>query len=90
MRRVEKIAQDLSAYLSGKRVLEVACCDSDFSLAASRFAEEVLATDISLERAKRIKLDALKDAISEYRDLISLTEIHNSKCSALVGKKGTY
>ncbi len=159
MRIAEKIVQDLSRYLSGKKVLEVACGDSDLSLAASRFAARVLATDISLERAKRIKpemipnnvefremdaadmeiddesfdvsvcynalghlrsilglvfaemlrvtkqdgylmfvatwkmdiaaLNELKEAISEYGHLISLTEISNSKYKALIVKKTT-
>ncbi|HHW47905.1 MAG TPA: hypothetical protein GXX14_04705 [Clostridiaceae bacterium] len=53
MKIIEKIVQDLSTYLSGKRIIEIACGDSNFSLTASKFAKEILATDISLERAKK-------------------------------------
>jgi len=53
IRIVETIVQDLKVYLYGKRILEIACGDSDFSLTASKYAKEILATDISLERIKR-------------------------------------
>jgi ubiquinone/menaquinone biosynthesis C-methylase UbiE len=59
MRVVETIVQNLDTYLDGKKILEVACGDSDFSLYASKSAKEVLATDISLERLKRRNLDII-------------------------------
>lgn len=49
----DEIVSDWREYLDGKRVLEVACGNSDFSVAATKYAEEVLATDISLERAEK-------------------------------------
>lgn len=59
MKIVERIVQDLKTYLDGKKVLEIACGNSDFSLTASKYAKEVLATDISLERIKRKNLKIL-------------------------------
>lgn len=63
MKIVEKIVQDLKTYLDGKKVLEIACGNSDFSLTASKYAKEVLATDISLERIKRKNLKVFPDNI---------------------------
>ncbi len=56
---VEIILQDLCSYLDDKKVLEIACGDSDFSLIASKYAKEILATDISLERFKRRNLKVI-------------------------------
>lgn len=63
MRIVETIVQDLKAYLYGKKVLEIACGDSDFSLATSKYAKEILATDISLERVKRRELEIIPNNV---------------------------
>lgn len=59
MRVIEAIMQDFITYLDGKKVLEIACGDSDFSLTASKYAKEVLATDISLERVKKRNLEVI-------------------------------
>lgn len=59
MRVLETILQSLCSYLYDKKVLEIACGESDFSLTASKYAREVLATDISLERFKRRSLKAV-------------------------------
>lgn len=58
---VEIISERLSFYLDGKRILEIACGDSDFSLTASKYANEVLATDISLERFNRRNLKLIPE-----------------------------
>ncbi|WDV46437.1 class I SAM-dependent methyltransferase [Clostridiaceae bacterium M8S5] len=50
MKIVQKIVSDLSSYIKDKRTIEIACGDSDFSYSASKYAKEVLATDISLKR----------------------------------------
>jgi ubiquinone/menaquinone biosynthesis C-methylase UbiE len=63
MRIIETIVQDLKAYLSGKKVLEIACGDSDFSLITSKYAKEILATDISLERVKRRGLEIIPNNV---------------------------
>jgi ubiquinone/menaquinone biosynthesis C-methylase UbiE len=59
MRVIETIMHDFITSLDGKKVLEIACGDSDFSLAASKYAKEVLATDISLERVKKKNLEVI-------------------------------
>jgi ubiquinone/menaquinone biosynthesis C-methylase UbiE len=63
IRVIETIVQDLKTYLDSKKVLEIACGDSDFSLISSKYAEEVLATDISLERLKRKDLGIIRNNI---------------------------
>lgn len=63
MRIVETIVHDLKAYLSGKKVLEIACGDSNFSLTTSKYAKEILATDISLERVKRRELEKIPNNV---------------------------
>lgn len=68
MRITETMVKVLSPYLNGKNVLEVACGDSEFSLNASKYAKEVLATDISLERIKRRKLPEVPENI-EFREM---------------------
>ena len=39
MRRVERIVEDIVDFFLGKRVIEVACGEADFSLAVSKYAE---------------------------------------------------
>lgn len=68
MRKAETIVQDLKTYLDNKKVLEIACGDSDFSLATSKYAKEILATDISLERIKRKNLKILPNNI-QFREM---------------------
>lgn len=59
MKIIEKIIKDLNIYLKDKKVLEIACGNSDFSLTASNSAVEILATDISLQRFKNRKLNEI-------------------------------
>lgn len=68
MRKVESVLQDLDNYFYGKKILEIACGDSDFSLNVSKYAKEVLATDISLERVKRRNLDVIPPNI-EFKEM---------------------
>lgn len=68
MRIIETIIQDLKAYLYGKKVLEIACGDSDFSLTTSKYAKKILATDISLERVKRRELKMIPPNI-EFKEM---------------------
>ena len=62
------IVKGLDTYLSDKKVLEIACGDSEFSLNASRYAKTVLATDISLERLRKRGLDAIPKNV-EFREM---------------------
>lgn len=57
MKTAQKVVRPLRPFLDGKAVLEVACGDSSFSAAAAKYAANVLASDISLERAQRIGLE---------------------------------
>nr|WP_276575911.1 class I SAM-dependent methyltransferase [Oceanirhabdus seepicola] len=59
---------DLEAYLNDKKVLEIACGDSEFSLSASKYAKQILATDISLERFKRKNLKEIPQNI-EFKEM---------------------
>lgn len=68
----ESIVKNLGTYLDGKKILEVACGDSEFSLSASKYAKEVLATDISLERFKRRNLDGVPQNI-EFKEMNATT-----------------
>lgn len=68
MRVIETIMQDFITYLDDKKVLEIACGDSDFSLAASKYAKKVLATDISLERVKKRSLEVIPKNI-EFKEM---------------------
>ncbi|MGH4124374.1 MAG: class I SAM-dependent methyltransferase [Clostridium sp.] len=79
MRVVETIVKRLGTYLNGKKILEIACGDSEFSLNASRYAEEVLATDITLERLKRRNIDVIPKNV-EFREMnaTNLDIVNNS------------
>ncbi|MFZ5354875.1 MAG: class I SAM-dependent methyltransferase [Bacillota bacterium] len=63
MKAIDNITKTLCAYLEGKNILEIACGDSDFSISASKYAEKVLATDISLDRFKCRGLNNISDNI---------------------------
>lgn len=79
MRLVETLVQNLNAYLQSKKVLEIACGDSYFSLCASKYAKEVLATDISLERVNRKNLNDIPINITfEEMDATNLDIKNNS------------
>ena len=79
MKVVEIISESLSSYLEGKKILEVACGDSDFSLTASKYANEVLATDISLERFKKRNLKVIpKNLYFKEMDAANLDIGNNS------------
>ncbi|MPM37655.1 Ubiquinone/menaquinone biosynthesis C-methyltransferase UbiE [bioreactor metagenome] len=68
MRVIETITKRLSSYLEDKRILEVACGDSEFSINALKYAKQILATDISLERAKRRNLIDIVENI-EFKEM---------------------
>lgn len=53
MKLIETIVEGLEHYLVGKRIIEIACGDSEFTIKASKYAKEIMATDISLERFQR-------------------------------------
>lgn len=53
MNITDEIVEGLNYIIKNKKILEVACGDSNFSLSASKYAAEILATDISLERFNR-------------------------------------
>lgn len=50
---VEDVVQNLTDYLTGKKVLEVACGNSHFSIAAAKYAKEVLEQILVLREHKR-------------------------------------
>ncbi|OPJ63592.1 class I SAM-dependent methyltransferase [Clostridium oryzae] len=62
------ITKNLFSYLDGKKVLEVACGDSNFSLAACKYAKKVVATDISLDRLRKRNLQAFPSNI-EFKEM---------------------
>lgn len=68
VKTVENIIKSLDAYVNGKKILEVACGDTDFSLQVSKYAKEVLATDISSERLARKNLDMIPENF-EFREM---------------------
>lgn len=54
--------------MEGKKILEIACGDSEFSVNVLKYAKQVLATDISLERAKRRNLLGIAKNI-EFKEM---------------------
>lgn len=63
MRLVETIVKRLNEYIQDKKILEIACGDSDFSLCLAKHAKEVVATDISLDRFKRRCIESIPSNI---------------------------
>lgn len=63
MKITENIVSKLRRYIENKKVLEVACGDSDFSLYSSKYAAKVLATDISLERFNQRNINSIPNNI---------------------------
>lgn len=53
MRMAEIITKLLNNYIKGNEILEVACGDAAFSIAAETYARRVIAIDISLERVSK-------------------------------------
>ncbi len=68
MKITDNISKDIIQFLNNKKVLEVACGDSEFSLSASKYAKNVLATDISLERFKKKALNQIPQNV-EFREM---------------------
>jgi len=73
MKVVEKIVEDLKNYLVDKKILEVACGDSNFSLCASQYAKEGVAIDISLERFKRRNIGIPQNLVFKEMDATQLS-----------------
>jgi ubiquinone/menaquinone biosynthesis C-methylase UbiE len=51
MRKIEKIIANHSEWFRDRKVLDVACGDGDFSIAAARHAKTVAGIDVSLDKA---------------------------------------
>lgn len=84
MKTIETIIKNLSTYFDGKRVLEIACGDSDFSLNVSNYAKEVLATDITLERIRKRNLSLIPKNV-KFREMNAIDlDIDNGAFDASV------
>lgn len=66
MKIADEIVKSLSDIIKNKKILEIACGDSEFSLSASKYASEIFATDISLERFYRRNIKEIPDNIKVY------------------------
>lgn len=73
MKITEHIVETLEPYIRNRNILEVACGDSEFSINASKYAKEIVATDISLHRFKKRNLNVIpSNIIFEEMDAKSL------------------
>ncbi len=79
MKVSDQIAKAMEKYFCDKEVLEIACGNADFSISASAYAKEVIATDLSLERVYRKgAMDIPRNIRFLEMDAASLTFKENS------------
>jgi ubiquinone/menaquinone biosynthesis C-methylase UbiE len=52
MRKIEKIVADHADWFRGRKVLDIACGDGDFTKLAAKHAKAVVGIDLSLDKAK--------------------------------------
>lgn len=66
MKKIEKIIESLKAHIDSKTLLEITCGDSEFSINAAKYADKVIATDISLYRIDRISKETIPSNLEFY------------------------
>lgn len=69
MKIADAIVSNLRIFIENKSMLEVACGDSNFSLSASKYADNILATDLNLNKTYKNKFDDIPKNIRFIDDM---------------------